>query len=145
MKKGELAQKDLMTQVELSLGLQALPELRLVPEHLLKGCKTIRQAYGVCISQSIRPLLQSQIAHACGKSENQFSTALKEPHKQGREYPYAFDAEWVRIIQIMAGNMAIYQWQAMTEGYRLAKESDEDRQERELEKQLLELRARKAG
>jgi hypothetical protein len=97
-----------MEQLQLAL-LSRLNAPSVVPPHLIKRCKTYREAVQLCWELRQRDITQAQLAEEAGLYPPHVTCYLSDKSKRPRDLPgYAVPA-----VEKSCGNTAISQWHVL--------------------------------
>lgn len=98
-----------MEQRELAGLLSRLNAPSIVPPHLIKRCKTYREAVQLCWELRQRDITRAQLAEETGLYAPHVTSYLNDACKKPRDLP-----GWaVRGMEKSCGNTAISQWHAL--------------------------------
>lgn len=97
-----------MSQVNMNLGLQAVPELDLVDDHLIDLCRDYIDAVNLCMLKSRTPRNQEEWAGLLGMKRGSLNLILNRGGSTDRRR--TLDPDLFPVIQYYAGNKAISQF-----------------------------------
>lgn len=117
-------------------------EVKQLPDQWVKSCEHSCDALHLCIANSVVPRSYDTWANLLGMSKGQFCAILNSKSSDRKRN---LEIDLIAGLETLAGNTAITQYLKLRREGKLFCQQTQDRKIAELEAQIAELRAQKAG